>query len=109
MQRGSGDKLSGVEQGFDWRERLRRGTSSVLKWNLLFFVAGFAFDVVATRSGVDHTLLIVQQVVYLAIIGGILYVDFVREERPDALKMPRWIERPWAYSSFLFHFCLGTL
>ncbi|HEX4825400.1 MAG TPA: DUF2914 domain-containing protein [Candidatus Polarisedimenticolaceae bacterium] len=98
-----------MEHSFDWRERLRGGAASIFKWNLVFFVAGFAFDVVATRAGVDHTLLIVQQIAYLAIIGGILYVDFVREERPDALPMPRWIERPWAYRSFVFHFCLGTL
>jgi hypothetical protein len=78
-------------------------------WNLLFFIAGFAFDVFATRAGVDHTVMIVQQVVYLAIIGGILYVDFVREAQPDALMMPRWIERLWVYRSFVFHFCLGTL
>ena len=98
-----------MQEGSDWRERLRRGASYVLKWNLLFFVAGFAFDVVATRAGVDHTLMIVQQVAYLAIIGGILYVDFVREAQPDALTMPRWIERLWGYRSFVFHFCLGTL
>ena len=98
-----------MQQGSDWRERLRRGASYVLKWNLLFFVAGFAFDVLATRAGVDHTLMIVQQVAYLAIIGAILYVDFVREAQPDALTMPRWIERLWGYRSFVFHFCLGTL
>ena len=84
--------------------------ASLRLWrNLLFFVAGFVFDVFATRAGVDHTLLIVQQVVYLAIIGGILYVDFVREAQPDALPMPRWIEWLWGYRSFVFHFCLGTL
>src|SRR2546428_5940566 len=94
---------------FPWREGLRLAARHLLKWNLLFFVAGFAFDVFATRAGVDHTLMIVQQVVYLAIIGGILYVDFVRDAQPEALPMPRWIERLWQYRSLVFHFCLGTL
>ena len=80
-----------------------------MKWNLLFFIAGFAFDVFATRAGVDHTLMIVQQVAYLAIIGGILYVDFVRDAEPEALPMPRWLAWLWRYRSFAFHFCLGTL
>ena len=81
----------------------------LLKWNLLFFIAGFVFDVFATRAGVDHTLMIVQQVAYLAIIGGILYVDFVRDAEPQALPMPRWLAWLWRYRSFAFHFCLGTL
>ena len=51
----------------------------------------------------------IQQVVYLAIIGGILYVDFVRDAQPDALRMPAWLERLWKYHSLLLHFCLGTL
>ena len=92
-----------------WQQGLRLAARHLLKWNLLFFVAGFAFDVFATRAGVDHTLMIVQQVVYLAIIGGILYVDFVRDAQPEALPMPRWIERLWQYRSLVFHFCLGTL
>ena len=98
-----------MPQAFDWREQFRRAAPYLLKWNLLFFIAGFVFDIFATRAGVDHTVMIVQQVVYLAIIGGILYVDFVREAEAAALPMPRWIERLWVYRSFVFHFCLGTL
>ena len=102
-------RLPTMQSIFPWREGLRLAARHLLKWNLLFFVAGFAFDVFATRAGVDHTLMIVQQVVYLAIIGGILYVDFVRDAQPEALPMPRWIERLWQYRSLVFHFCLGTL
>jgi hypothetical protein len=109
FQQASDDKLIDMQQTIGWRERIRQGTPYILKWNLLFFIAGFVFDIFATRAGVDHTVMIVQQVVYLAIIGGILYVDFVREAQPDALKMPRLIERLWVYRSFVFHFCLGTL
>jgi len=92
-----------------WQQGLRLAARQPLKWNLLFFIAGFVFDVFATRGGVDHTLIIVQQIVYLAVIGAILYVDFVRDAQPEALPMPRWIERLWQYRSLVFHFCLGTL
>lgn len=92
-----------------WQQGLRLAARHLLKWNLLFFIAGFVFDVFATRAGVDHTLMIVQQIVYLAVIGAILYVDFVRDSQPEALPMPRWIERLWQYRSLALHFCLGTL
>ena len=92
-----------------WRQGLHLAARHRLKWNLLFFIAGFVFDVFATRAGADHTLLIVQQVVYLAVIGAILYVDFIRDAQPEALPMPWWIERLWQYRSLVFHFCLGTL
>src|SRR4026207_1506926 len=92
-----------------WQRGLRFVARYLLKRNLLFFVAGFVFDLVATRAGVDHTLLVVQQIVYLAVIGSLLYVDFVRDVRPEALPMPQWVERLWQYRSLVFHFCLGTL
>jgi hypothetical protein len=98
-----------MPSGVAWREHLRRAARHVLKKNVLFFAAGFVFDVVATREGVDHILLIVQQVLYLTVIGGILYVDFVREARPAALPMPPWFAWLWRYRSSAFHFCLGTL
>jgi hypothetical protein len=92
-----------------WQQGRSLAARHLLKWNLLFFIAGFVFDVFATRAGADHTLLIVQQIVYLAVIGAILYVDFVRDAQPEALPMPRWIERLWQYRGLVFHFCLGTL
>src|ERR1051326_7305243 len=92
-----------------WRDRLRRIARHVLTKDVLFFAGGFVFDVVATREGVDHIVLILQQVLYLSVIGVILYVDFVREAHPDALPMPRWLAWLWKYRSAAFHFCLGTL
>lgn len=80
-----------------------------LKWQLLSFAGGFVFDVMATGQGVDHALMIVQQVAYLCVIGGILYVDFLREARPDEMRFSPRLERLWAYRSLVVHFCLGTL
>jgi hypothetical protein len=76
--------------------------------DFLFFAAGFGFDVFASRVGVDHGLLIVQQVVYLLFIGWILHFDVVRQARPDMRFSPR-LERAWEYRSLALHFCLGTL
>jgi hypothetical protein len=76
---------------------------------LAFFAAGFGFDVFAAQAGVDHVLMILQQTMYLAIIGGILYVDFIRDADPDAWPMRPWVEKMWSYRSLVFHFCLGTL
>ena len=93
-----------------WRERLTDvRTRHALKLDLSFFAAGFVFDVWAARAGVDHGLVMVQQVFYLALIGAILYIDFVRQAQPDALPMPAWLERLWRYRSLVLHFCLGTL
>ncbi len=92
-----------------WQDGLRLTARHLLEWNVLFFLAGFVFDVLATRAGVDHTVMIVQQIVYLTVIGAILYVDFIRDAQPEALPMPRWIERLRQYRSLVFHFCLGTL
>ncbi len=93
-----------------WPERVRlTHARHARKWDLAFFAAGFLFDVYATRAGVDHVLMILQQVFYLAVIGGILYVDFVREARPGALRLSPRFEKVWSYRSLVFHFCLGTL
>jgi len=81
----------------------------LLKRDVLFFVAGFVFDVFAARAGVEHGLMIVQQVVYLAVIGVILHIDFVRDADPTAFPMPRRLEWAWKYRSAVLHFCLGTL
>ena len=96
---------------YPWRQQLR-GTYKRhhLAWDLAFFAAGFGFDVfAANRGGVDHVLMILQQIAYLAIIGGILYVDFVRAADPEAPAMRPWVEKIWSYRSLVFHFCLGTL
>src|SRR5712671_4002296 len=80
-----------------------------LRWHLAFFAAGFAFDVFATNEGIDHALIIVQQVFYLSVVGAILYVDFIREALPGGWRFSPRLERWWAYRGLLLHFCLGTL
>jgi len=43
-----------------WDDGLGLTARQLLEWNVLFFLAGFVFDVLATRAGVDHTVMIVQ-------------------------------------------------
>jgi len=99
-----------MPRAYPWRQHVR-GTyrRHHLAWDLAFFAAGFIFDVWAARAGVDHLLMILQQTAYLAINGGILYVDFVRDADPEAWPMRPWVEKIWSYRSLVFHFCLGTL
>ena len=95
------DRLRGAREFYD-RHRLR--------FHLLSFLAGFAFDAVAASgSGVDHAVVIAQQIAYLSIVGVILYIDFLREARPGEMRMPPRLERLWEYRSLVVHFCLGTL
>ncbi|HEY8279440.1 MAG TPA: DUF2914 domain-containing protein [Bdellovibrionota bacterium] len=92
-----------------WRERFRHyHEQHERKLEAIFFCAGFIFDIIATAEGVDHMLMIVQQIIYLFLIGVILYVDTLREAYPTDHFSPR-LERLWSYRGLLLHFCLGTL
>lgn len=86
----------------DFYDRHERGL------DLAFFAGGYLFDVFAARAGVDHALVVVQQAVYLVLIGAILHLDVVRRARPDT-RLPARIEPLWDYRSLPLHFFLGTL
>src|SRR5262245_19209476 len=75
----------------------------------IFFCAGFVFDVIAVGEGADHTVTIIQQVIYLSVIGYILYMDTLRESRPGAFPFSARVEKWWEYRGLALHFCLGTL
>jgi hypothetical protein len=93
-----------------WRVRAREiYQRHELACHLAFFAAGFAFDIVATNEGIDHPIIIVQQVLYLLAIGAIIYVEFIREIRPGSWVFSPRREAWWAYRGLLLHFCLGTL
>lgn len=79
-----------------------------LRLSIAFFLGGFVFDVL-TLSDIDDPLTIAQQLVYLAVVGGIIYVDFVRESVPGAFRLPQLVEKWWELREFLQHFLLGSL
>jgi hypothetical protein len=73
-----------------------------------FFAAGFVFDIVTTGR-IDSWLTIGQQVVYLAIITGVLLHMFLQQDipPPDARGvLQRWY---YDYRSPLVHFLMGAL
>lgn len=76
------------------------------KFDISFFLAGFIFDVF-TLSDVDDPFSILQQVVYLLLIGSVLYFEFLHLIKPLELS-PR-MTKLWHYRQLILHFFLGSL
>jgi hypothetical protein len=76
------------------------------RWNIGFFIGGFLFDV-ATLSTVDNVWGIVQQIVYLGLIGWFLGMDLLFDAKQWTPS--RRLEKVWAYRVLLVHFMLGSL
>ncbi|KYG67261.1 hypothetical protein AZI86_09665 [Bdellovibrio bacteriovorus] len=74
--------------------------------DILFFLGGFFFDVL-TLTDVDDVLGIGQQLVYLLILGSILYFDFL--DVNGFFKIPPRLQRIWEYRQPILHFFLGSL
>ena len=73
--------------------------------DLGFFLGGFVFDIF-TLSQIDDPLSILQQVVYLLIIGSILYYDFLAQFEKFT---PTRFLTAWEYRKPIVHFFLGSL
>jgi hypothetical protein len=76
------------------------------KVDIAFFLGGFIFDVL-TLSDIDDPLSIVQQVVYLGVIGLILFYDFLNTHNLVTIS-PR-VSKYWEYRNLAVHFLLGSL
>lgn len=76
------------------------------KVDIGFFLGGFLFDIV-TLSDIDDPLSILQQVVYLVVIGAILYYDFLNTH--GFAKISARVEKYWDYRQLAVHFLLGSL
>jgi len=79
-----------------------------LRLTIAFFLGGFVFDVF-TLGDIDDPIVILQQMVYLLVVGGIIYIEFVREAVAGAFRFPPFLEKAWAYRSLAMHFLLGSL
>ncbi len=77
---------------------------------LAFFLGGFVFDLL-TLSEIDDSFAILQQFIYLTLIGVIVYFNFLAADRPaNAPFQPvRWLKWPWDYRDLALHFLLGSL
>lgn len=71
-----------------------------------FFIGGFVFDIV-TLSRIDDTFTLIQQGVYLALIGVFLFFELLDTERP--LIIPRRLIKVWEYRELIIHFLFGSL
>ena len=71
-----------------------------------FFAGGFAFDV-ATLGRIDHGLTLLQQGVFLLLIGGLLTYEARFEVR--GLPLSPWLEKHREYHESLVHFLFGGL
>src|SRR5690606_17853354 len=60
-----------------------------------------------TLGEIDDTFSIVQQVVYLLLIGCILYWDLLGQNR--ALQIPPRLQKIWELRPLVLHFILGSL
>lgn len=76
------------------------------KVDIAFFLGGFFFDIF-TLSDVDDVLGIAQQIVYLFILGSILYYDFLDDN--GFFKASPRMEKIWNYRQPILHFFLGSL
>jgi hypothetical protein len=70
------------------------------------FVGGFAFDV-ATVSRIDHWVTLLQQAVFLLLIGSLLTFEARFDVR--GLPFPDWFQKHKGYYESLMHFLFGGL
>lgn len=76
------------------------------KMDLAFFLAGFIFDVF-TLSDIDDPLSILQQIVYLVLVGAILFREFLVDAGVET--PPVRFKRLWDYRKLAVHFMMGSL
>jgi hypothetical protein len=74
--------------------------------DLSFFLGGFVFDIF-TLSEVNDPISIIQQILYLIIMGTILYFEYSRTD--DFEPNNKLFKTLWNYKRLIFHFCLGSL
>ncbi len=70
-----------------------------------FFLCGFVFDYLAAGE-IDEPFMLVQQLGYLLLIGGILSLEHLTESGLVVIGRGSGI---WKYRSAILHFCLGTI
>jgi hypothetical protein len=71
-----------------------------------FFAGGFAFDI-ATLGRIDHWVTLIQQGLFLLVIGSLLTYEAHFNVR--GLPYPDWFERHRGYYESLMHFLFGGL
>ncbi len=76
------------------------------KIDIVFFLAGYVFDALIVAE-VDEPHAIIQQIIYLVLIGLILGYNLLIES--GSLQVPARFQKAWNYHQLPLHFFLGTL
>lgn len=76
------------------------------KADIAFFLGGVLLDIF-TLSDIDDPISILQQVLYLASVGSILYFDFLGH--CGVWAVPPRLEKIWNYRQLIVHFLMGSL
>lgn len=71
-----------------------------------FFIGGFAFDLI-TVSRIDDAFQLIQQFVYLSVIGLLLWAE--KSIRVENFFQKGFLQKIWPYRHELIHFLLGAL
>ena len=77
-----------------------------IRCDIAFFVAGIIFDIF-TLSSIDDPFAIIQQVIYLVIIGTFIFLEFSLT-KTDLKENSMW-KSTWDYHPLIVHFLLGSL
>jgi len=72
----------------------------------VFFAAGFLFDIL-TLSRIDDVATLVQQGLYLVVLGALMIMD--ERYRAGLAAPPRWLAKAWRFSQDAIHFLFGSL
>ncbi|MGH9867967.1 MAG: DUF2914 domain-containing protein [Candidatus Polarisedimenticolia bacterium] len=97
----TGSKLNGRYQRLqDFRRRHASAEIAV------FFAAGFLFDIL-TLSRIDDLATLVQQGLYLVLLGTLMIMD--ERYRAGLAAPPRWLAKAWRFSEDAIHFLFGSL
>lgn len=78
-----------------------------VRFDVLFFVAGFIFDVVLATE-IDDPLSLVQQIVYLFVIASFIHHEILFGKQLWA-PTGTFITKIWNYRNLVMHFLLGSL
>lgn len=77
-----------------------------IKVDIAFFLGGFFFDIL-TLSAIDDLWGVTQQIIYLLILGSVLYYDFLFTH--GLFQPSRRLGKIWEYRQLIVHFLLGSL
>lgn len=72
----------------------------------VFFAAGFLFDIL-TLSRIDDVVTLVQQGIYLVLLGALMVLD--ERYRAGLAAPPRWLAQAWRFCEDAIHFLFGSL